>query len=509
MPEERSVLQIFTRIRTHALRDLVAAGFRRSKAIAAVIGCSAIVASLLAMAPSLLDTSDAIKTIAVASLLCFLLCISIVNTKRPTNAVPIESGLVLWWILLFAEIAFFRLATAEDTFQDRFLASAYAEAAVWVITFLWLVLLSLPYFDYLRNLFSGSAKWPSFFAILAIISSAYSPNPIFSLAWAFKLSLVVLLLHMLLRSMRSVADVHAFFRSTFWGFVALTVIPVLIALASPGGPFEHGRNESISPNGVSEISGVLLLVSLVLYSYERQGWRIPFVVFAAFITILAGGKAAILCTMVAGTFFFALRKKVATALAFLAFMIVLGGVLVMTTPLGEYMDIYEQSGQVTTLTGRTDLWSTALPAIEQTPILGHGYMASKFFALRSAGAPPVPWDAGHMHNGFLEVLYNNGLVGLVVLLMINFVIIRDLCFVIRQPTATGARLFAQGSLALYVALILSGMFNASFGGRPYSLFMMMLALVMVSQTLRKIVESNSVAPSDKSLLSIIVTDHSY
>jgi O-Antigen ligase len=505
MPEERLVLQIPTRIRSDALRDLVAAGFRHSKATAAVIGCSAIVASLLAMAPSLLDTSDAIKTLAVASLLCFLLCISIAKAKHATNAVPIESGLVLWWILLFAEIAFFRLATAEDTFRDRFLASAYGEAAVWVITFVWLGLLSLPNFDYLRNLFSGSAKWLSFFAILAVISSAYSPSPIFSFAWAFKLSLIVLLLHMLLRSMRSVADVHAFFRSTFWGFLALTVIPVLIALASPGGPFERGRNESISPNGVSEISGVLLLVSLVLYSYERRMWRIPFVVFAALVTILAGGKAAIFSTMVAGTFFFTLRKKVAAALAFLAIMIVLGGILFMLTPLGEYMDIYQQSGQVTTLTGRTDLWSIALPAIEQTPILGHGYMASKFFARKSAG---VPWDAGHMHNGVLEVLYNNGLIGLAVLLMMNFVIIRDLRVVIRRPTDTGARLFAQGSLALYVALILSGMFNASFGGRPYSLFMMMLALVMVSQTLRKIIESNPVVLSDKSLLSIIVADHS-
>jgi len=31
----------------------------------------------------------------------------------------------------------------------------------------------------------------------------------------------------------------------------------------------------------------------------------------------------------------------------------------------------------------------------------------------------VSWQPGHLHNGFLEVLYNNGLVGLFVMVMMH------------------------------------------------------------------------------------------
>lgn len=122
-----------------------------------------------------------------------------------------------------------------------------------------------------------------------------------------------------------------------------------------------------------------------------------------------------------------------------------------------------------------------MPAIWHQPILGHGYLASTFVQFQVNG---VDWPAPQLHNGFVEVLYNNGLIGLIPILVINFVIARNLIQVLRRAPSTGAiyRLGA-GCLALYAHLFLNGLFNASFGGRVRPPFILLLSLVLVSNKL--------------------------
>jgi len=133
------------------------------------------------------------------------------------------------------------------------------------------------------------------------------------------------------------------------------------------------------------------------------------------------------------------------------------------------------------LTGRIPLWGAAMPEVWKKPILGHGYLASTFVAIQ---VPEIDWSASHMHNGFLEVLYNNGLVGFFLMVMIHLVVVYNLVRLIRRaPPADFRYQLAVGCLALYVNLLVGGFFNASFGGRAWSFFMMLLALVMVSEKL--------------------------
>ena len=78
---------------------------------------------------------------------------------------------------------------------------------------------------------------------------------------------------------------------------------------------------------------------------------------------------------------------------------------------------YAASADGATLTARTELWGLAMPFIRNRPILGYGYASSRFISLQVGG---VSWDPGHMHNGFLEALYNNGFLGLFLMLAIPF-----------------------------------------------------------------------------------------
>ena len=89
-----------------------------------------------------------------------------------------------------------------------------------------------------------------------------------------------------------------------------------------------------------------------------------------------------------------------------------------------------------------------------------------------------------MHNGFLETLYNNGLTGLVLILMVHVIIVYNLIRAIRRAPPTHFRYqLAVGCLAVYANLLIGGFFNASFGGRAWSFFMLLLALVIVSEKL--------------------------
>jgi O-antigen ligase len=190
-----------------------------------------------------------------------------------------------------------------------------------------------------------------------------------------------------------------------------------------------------------------------------------------------------------------MKKKIGSAVALLSGMACLGIALFMLTPLGSYFDTYAEEGGAETLSGRTDLWDGALPLIRQHVILGHGYLTSRFAAQQMEG---VHWEADHMHNAFLDVLYNNGLIGLGLVLILHAVIIRNLLHVIKYPGAS-RELYdvAAGSLALYLNLLISAFCNSTIGGRPSTLFMLFLALFVASESLRTELTKSRSSPADQ------------
>jgi len=89
-----------------------------------------------------------------------------------------------------------------------------------------------------------------------------------------------------------------------------------------------------------------------------------------------------------------------------------------------------------------------------------------------------------MHNGFLEALYNNGLIGLIILVAIHLLIVKNLWRALKGPRDRNAQLLAVGSSAIYVNLLINGLFNATYGGRASAPFMLLLGLLVVSEKLR-------------------------
>ena len=104
----------------------------------------------------------------------------------------------------------------------------------------------------------------------------------------------------------------------------------------------------------------------------------------------------------------------------------------------------------------------------------------------------VGWAAPHLHNGFMEALYNGGIVGFIFTLMTLVVIPKNLIRVFRLvPKDDPLYRVAAGCFALYAFLCINGFFNSSFGGKCTPPFMVLLGLVVVSIKLHEYALSQS------------------
>lgn len=430
---------------------------------------------------------ETIRIVAVGVLACLSLYMVLAFSKARTHVSrrsAFKVGLAIWWFLLVSDELFFRAGGIESGFEGHFDPLAYAEAISWVFAFLVLMLISTGAPGYLSRIFSGPSKWLSLFALVCLLSSAYSPRPIYSFVWAVKLWLVVLLLQMCAACMHDLNDVRAFFHVTFWALLVLTVSPAIRAFADPSATFWQGRLNAPGshPVTLSETSAALLLVSLTLYSLRRQKWLIPFGIIAATVMIRSGGKAGIVAGIVSAVLFFVFQKKFALASGLLAGFSLLGVVVVSTTSLSGYVEEYQKSGALSSLTGRTVLWTSAWPDIMQVPLWGHGYMAAKWVSVQVEG---VFAGAGSLHNAFLDVVYNNGLIGLVLFLAVLIVLSKNLRHVLKNPPGRDAYLLAVGTLALFINTLLNGLLEGTLGSQVHSIFALFLGLVVVSQALVK------------------------
>jgi O-antigen ligase len=441
---------------------------------------------LLAARPPWLFSGVTLTVIGFGAFL-FALLFAVSALQRSQALDPAKSylrlALVVWWSFLVSDGVFFRLTPEAESLSGHFSQAAYGEAAFWALAFLALLLI-MPCPQYLRQAFSGSNKWLSLFVVLSLVSAPFSPTPIYSLAWAFKLFLVALLLLLCSATMHDLDDIEAFFWANFWGFVISAVVPVARAFTDPSTAFEGGRlnKAASSPTGLALSAGTLVLLALTLNSLRKRTWLVGFGILGATVMIISGGKAGIIAGITSVTLFFILQKRVAAGFGWLMGVLALGGIILAVTPLATYFTAYHESGELSTLTGRTELWRAVWPEILQHPIVGHGYLGSRFLSEVVEGTFE---QAGHTHNGFIEALYNNGLVGLIILVGIHLVIVKNLWRALKGPPNRNAHLLAVGSWAIYLNLLINGLFNATFGGAARPPFMLLLGLVVVSEVLRR------------------------
>jgi len=416
------------------------------------------------------DQAISIMAVGIGVFALLGLVLSISGAERNRNLV-----FALWWILLTSE-SFFSYMT-EDAEGGQVTTGAYSEVMVWVFIFFAFFLYSMKNPQYLHKIFSGSYKWVAWFGVVCFLSCAYAEQPFFSLGWIVKLFLVIVLLAACNHEIKTSADLRTFLRVSQWAFAFLLFVPLLRLIADPS-VLATGRLYDVgtAPTMLAADAGILVLLSLALSQPGRRVWPLIFAAFGMLVMILAAGKAGIVACVFSGLIFFVWQGKFKSAIWFLLGLLVAGAALMVLSPgLASYITSYLGTDQAGTVTGRTDVWSAGWQLIKQHMFLGRGYMSSRFLAYKIN----VVWQPGHLHNGFLEVWYNNGLIGLFVLVMMHGVIIRNLILVMRKVSLP----LAAGCFAVYLNILINGMVSRAFGSRPDATFTMLFALVFVSERL--------------------------
>jgi O-antigen ligase len=466
----------------------VAASITRSARLPIRIGLFVVILAaagaliLFTMPAWLISWETLLPELVIFSLIISLYLAVTVASDGPAQ-IAFRCLLVIWIFLLLSEEVFTRSSgDLQTVLRGEFSIAAYGELGLWVLAFFVLLIVYIRSPGYFRQMFSGRIRWILILCGLCIASTVQSPGPLYSGVWALRLCVVALLLAMSSALIRDTRGLVAFCKATLWALVFYLLAEICRGIINPSTAFEGGRFGQ-STNSLSVIAGSALILVLTLRSQLTGGRLILMGTLSTTIMFMSGGKAGIASGVLAAALFYLLNKKVGSAVVLLTSIACLGIALYVFTPLGSYFNTYKEEGGAETLSGRTDLWEGAWPLISQHIIVGHGYMASRF---ASRDMESVKWEADHMHNAFLDVLYNNGLIGLGLMLIFHALIVTNLCHVIGDRSA-GSTItdIAAGALALYTNLAISAFFNSTIGGRTSTLFMLFLALLIVSESLRR------------------------
>jgi len=390
----------------------------------------------------------------------------------------LSANLVIWIFLMVSGVVFIHNQTTASAAKGHVDPTALYQALSWILCFLALLFITCFRPAYLRRLFSGSFKWATIFAIVAFLSCGLSSQVLYSAALAFKLCVIVLTLCAMGEAIEDDAGIHKLFVALFAGMLIVVMAEFITPFLGPD-PFAGGRLGAMI--GLSGTCGILLLLSLLFLWLKKNPWFLLCAVFSVVVMMLAGTKGGMVASFASlMVFFFMLKRPAQAFVACLVFTIVF--ILACAfTPLGKSLQKYSESENASTLTGRTNLWNATWPEIKSHIAFGKGYRASRFL---SEEVPGAFQEAGNMHNSFLEVLYNNGLAGLIPILIMNFVIVFNLKGPLLRPPTLRVRYYAVAAFALYTHLFVWGLVAVTFGGAPDDRFMIFFSVFLLSMLLR-------------------------
>ncbi len=207
-----------------------------------------------------------------------------------------------------------------------------------------------------------------------------------------------------------------------WVLAVTLAANLVFLVVTPASAFMIYGGETAFMGFLGHKNAVGLLTALALPVFLLQastrsagGWvMLSGIVVAAVLLVLSrsltGASVGLtLCMIVA-------LRPVSTRLRRPAILLLPPAVLVMITiaaTAGLTDEVLALLGRDPTLTGRTEIWRDALPAILERPLLGHSVVN---FWQRDAVKKSGVWFS-NAHNGFLQQLINHGVLGLALLVL--------------------------------------------------------------------------------------------
>lgn len=263
------------------------------------------------------------------------------------------------------------------------------------------------------------------FGLWCLLGSALSVTPVYSagaaLAWLGLWVLAVVLASALTPRQGAMVLAAALAAAMVLSLALLAVAPAWALTPMDNGRVLRLSGIFASPNNLGRAAALVLLLALLLLPGQRRAAAWPWLLAAAlgaaglWLSDNRGSMAALAAALAVVL----LGRRPLAALA-LAAVALAAGLLLAAAPwaleaLGLLVSRSGRLDELSTLTGRTEIWAASWRLIEQAPWLGHGYASSRELL-------PAAWDDGwgwtttSAHNLWLQAWLTTGALGLALVL---------------------------------------------------------------------------------------------
>jgi O-antigen ligase len=267
------------------------------------------------------------------------------------------------------------------------------------------------------------------FTITYSLAPEYSASRLVNAAMMFAaLSLVVSLVEQREEVYQLISHVVLGFAIVWWMVViAALVLPRSITWLVPDETMAESAEDVVrfcgifgGPNDVGELMLVTVGCAAVLWrSASRKRRLLLAMLIAAALggAVLADSRTPCVAVAVGATAYCIWRYRGRAILAMLVLVL-----LAATVEIKFAKDEYVARGNVSTLTGRTEVWKYAIGRIEEHPLTGYGYdVAGAILQNRLFPVWWGPWDEGphsSLHNGYIDRAVCTGVPSLIFWLFI-------------------------------------------------------------------------------------------
>jgi O-antigen ligase len=292
----------------------------------------------------------------------------------------------------------------------------------------------------------GGFELYSVYFAWALFTVTYSLAPEFSILRLLDATLVFCAMTVIAFDLKDAADVTRLVERFIIGCGVFVVILALSAVALPRRitwdvPDLYTINQQVERfrgllNNPNDVGGLMLITvgpTLAFWSRfdrQRRKWLGAIALLSVVEAALADSRTPFIA-LAAGIVCYILWRYRLRGILMLG---ALGVIAVAALPIfGHSIGEYTGRGDVTTLTGRTDMWAYVIQEIERRPFVGYGYeVAGAIFQSKYFPIWYGPWDEGSqssLHNGYLNHAIG---VGIVATMFWLFIMLRPWWFAMRQ-----------------------------------------------------------------------------
>ena len=337
------------------------------------------------------------------------------------------SWLHAMWILLFVGSLTWRIRTGYQLIQNPVDEAAFFRIVmVILVSFIVLPRFIIGLGDNVRELSSGTLLFFTLYVLVAVLSFVYSSYPILTLWKSFELLLDMCVIAMLFSDSRYFEKIIRLINLNWFLLTCLILVmwlgwvlfPSWATTPSDGIMRTQLGGVLVSSNGVGSIGAMIATVcfSRMILAADRKNYMLYFLIFfISIVTIIVSqSRTALLSIFVslAVVAFLQRRLKVIVTILYSA-VVLLTIYYFYQYSLSHFAMEFFRRGQsvvqLQSLTGRMFMWEKAWELIRQNFFLGYGFGAGSRITFMMSYSKDFTW----IHNAWVEIMLNLGLLGLI------------------------------------------------------------------------------------------------